>query len=190
MHLRVEATSTTVYVQNCTPDRVIDNNTPKEDFLGEKPEVIHIRIFGFPVYIHIPKEKRTKLDPSGKKGKFVGYSDTSKAYWIYFPGFKKINISRYVTFYEDSAYNKSRKRPVEDPKESEAPIIHDTTMNEETQEEDREFEEPQEPVDPPQEKNPHKRKPTWVWEAIQGAERYGAPEENHKGKELDPILIM
>ena len=53
-------------------------------------------------------------------------------------------------------------------------------MNEEYQEEDREIEEPQEPVDPPQEKNPHKRKPSWVWEAIQGAERYGALEESHR----------
>ena len=85
-----------------------------------------------------------------------------------------------MTFDEDSAYNKSRKIPVEDPEESEAPIIHDTTMNKETQEEDREFEEPQRPVDPPQEKNPHKRKPTWVREIIQGVERYGAPEENHR----------
>ena len=68
-----------------------------------------------------------------------------------------------------TAYNKSRKIPAEEPEEVEAPIIHDTTMNEETQEEDREFEEPQEPVDPPQEKNPHKRKPAWVREAIQGA---------------------
>ena len=72
--------------------------------------------------------------------------------------------------------------PKIDPKELEAPRIHDTTMNEETQEEDREFEEPQEPVDPPQEKNPHKRKPTWVREAIQGVERYGAPKENHREK--------
>ena len=31
---------------------------------------------------------------------------------------------------EDTAYNKSRKRPVEEPEEAEAPIIHDTTMNE------------------------------------------------------------
>ena len=53
-------------------------------------------------------------------------------------------------------------------------------MNEETQEEDREFEEPQRPIDPPLEKNPHKRKPTWVREIIQGAERYGSQEENHK----------
>ena len=49
-------------------------------------------------------------------------------------------------------------------------------MNEETQEEDQEFEEPQEPLDPPQEKNPHKRKPAWVREAIQGVKRYGAPK--------------
>ena len=53
-------------------------------------------------------------------------------------------------------------------------------MNDATQEEDREIEEPQEPVDPPQEKNPHKRKPAWVWEAIQGAKIYGAPKENHR----------
>ena len=53
-------------------------------------------------------------------------------------------------------------------------------MNEETQKEDREFEEPQELVDPPQEKNPHKRKNSWVREAIQGAERYGAPKENQR----------
>ena len=42
-------------------------------------------------------------------------------------------------------------------KKTKVPRIHDTTMNEEIQEEDRELDEPQEPVDPPQEKNPHKR---------------------------------
>ena len=33
---------------------------------------------------------------------------------------------------------------------------------------------------PCSEKNPHKRKPTWLREAIDGAEIYGAPEENHR----------
>ena len=46
-------------------------------------------------------------------------------------------------------------------------------------EEDQEFEEPQRPVGPPLEKNPHKRKPALVQELIQGAERYGASEDNH-----------
>ena len=104
-----------MYVQNHTPHRVLKNKTPEEVFFGKKPEVNHLRIFGCPVYIHITKEKRTKLDPSGKKGIFVGYSEISKAYRIYFLGFKNIDISRDVTFDEDSAYKKSRKRPVEDP---------------------------------------------------------------------------
>ena len=89
------------------------------------------------MYIHIPKEKRKKLDPSGKKGVFVGYSESLKGYRIYFLGFKNIDISRDVTFDKDSAYNKSRKRLAEVPEELKAPRIHDTTMNEETQEGDR-----------------------------------------------------
>ena len=84
MHLWAEAAKTTVYLQNHTPRLVLDNKTPGEAFSREKPEVSHLRIFGCPVYIHIPKEKRTKLDPSGKKGIFVGYNDTSKAYQINF----------------------------------------------------------------------------------------------------------
>ena len=53
-------------------------------------------------------------------------------------------------------------------------------MNDENQDQDREIEEPQEPLDPPQDKNPHKRKPTSVREAIQGVERYGALQEMHR----------
>ena len=138
------------------------NNTPAEVFSSKKLEFNHLRIFGCPVYIHISKEKRTKLDPSGKKGIFVGYSEILKAYRIYFPGFKNIDISVDVTFDEDSAYNKSKKRPIIELEEIEVPRIQDTTMNKATPEEDREIEEPQEPVDPPQEKNPCKRKPAWV----------------------------
>ena len=80
MHLWVEAAKTTMYVQNHNPHRVLKNKTPKEVFFGKKPEVSHLRIFGCPVYIHILKEKRMKLDPSGKKGIFVGYSESSKVY--------------------------------------------------------------------------------------------------------------
>ena len=70
------------------------------------------------MYIHILKEKRMKLDPSGKKGIFLGYSESSKAYRIYFIGYKKIDISRDVAFDEDSTYNKSRKLPIEDIEET------------------------------------------------------------------------
>ena len=66
----------------------------------------------------------------------MGYSERSKAYRIYFLGFKKIDISKDITFEEYPTYNKSRKRPTEEPEETEVPKIHDTTMNEEIQEED------------------------------------------------------
>ena len=73
-----------------------------------------MRIFGFSVYIHVPKDKRTKLDLSGRKGVFVGYNDTPNAYQIYFPRFKNIDISRDVTFDEDSTYFRSRRLPIEE----------------------------------------------------------------------------
>jgi hypothetical protein len=33
--------------------------------------VEHLRIFGCPIYIHIPKDKRKKIEHSGKKGIFL-----------------------------------------------------------------------------------------------------------------------
>ena len=72
MHLWAEATTTTVYVQNRTPHRVIKNKTLEEVFFGKKPEVSHLRIFGCPVYIHIPKEKRTKNRSFRKEGYTCG----------------------------------------------------------------------------------------------------------------------
>jgi hypothetical protein len=61
------------------------------------------------VYIHVPKEKRTKMEPSGKKGGFVGYSENSKAYRIYVPGQRKIEVSINVTFHEEATFKKSKE---------------------------------------------------------------------------------
>ena len=82
MHLWEEAARTAVYVQNSIPHRVLENKTPEKVFFSKKPKVSHLRIFGCLVYIHISKEKRTKLEPSRKKGIFVGYSEILKAYRI------------------------------------------------------------------------------------------------------------
>ena len=86
LSLWVEAAGTAVYIQNRSPHAILGEKTPEEVFTNKKPVVYHMRIFGTPVYIHVPKEKRAKLEPSGKKGVFVGYSDSSKAYHIYVPG--------------------------------------------------------------------------------------------------------
>ena len=91
-------------------------------FIGENPEVGHLKIFSCPIYLHVPKEKRSKLGLSGKKGIFVGYSDQSKAYKIYILGFCQIEVIRDVTFDEDAAFNKSTKTHV-DEEEQETPRV-------------------------------------------------------------------
>ena len=81
-----EAAHTAVYIQNKSLHAILGEKTPEEVFTGKKPAQDHMRIFGTTIYIHVPKEKRLKLEPSGKKGTFVGCSESSKAYRIYVPG--------------------------------------------------------------------------------------------------------
>ena len=97
-------------------------------FTGEKPKVSHLKIFGCPIYIHVPKEKRSKLYLLGKKQIFFGYNDRSKAYRVYIPGYCQIEINREVTFYEDATFSKSKKNHADEDheEEHEAPIVVET----------------------------------------------------------------
>jgi hypothetical protein len=98
-------------------------------FTGKKVEVIHLKIFGYPIFIHILKEKRNKMEPSGKKGIFVGYCEVSKAFGIYIPSHRHIEISRDVTFDEYAVLKKSIRCHLEEVCEEE-PVIPRTTMRE------------------------------------------------------------
>jgi hypothetical protein len=153
----------------------------EEMFTGEKPEVSHLRIFGCLVYVYIPKDKRSKLDPLGKKGIFVGYNETSKAYRVYIPGHKQIEISRDLTFDEDAALKNSKKcRTDEDhDKEPVAPRVANTrndVVPKEHDIENHDMADPQRPTDPPR----GKKRPAWACEIKQDAERYGAPEGTYR----------
>jgi transposase InsO family protein len=90
MFLWEEVAMIAIYVQNRSPHRMLKNITLEESFSGNKPSVEHLRIFGYPIYIHVPKDKIKKLEPSGKTCIFVGYSESSKSYKIYVLGQQKI----------------------------------------------------------------------------------------------------
>jgi hypothetical protein len=109
MILWEEASMKIVYVQNMSPHQILKNMTPEEDFTGVKPKVGHFKIFGYPVYFHVPKEKITKLDPSGRKSTFVGYNESSKAYRIYIPGQRWIEVSKDIIFEQEIAFRRSRE---------------------------------------------------------------------------------
>jgi hypothetical protein len=88
-------------------------------FTGKNPKVSHLKIFGCLVFIHIPREKRNKMEPFKKKGIFVGYCEVSKAFIIYILGQHHIKISRDVTFDEEAALKKSRRCQLEEMYEEE-----------------------------------------------------------------------
>jgi hypothetical protein len=57
----------TVYGQNKSLHQTFKNTTPEEASTRVKPEIEHLRIFGCPMYFHVPKEKKSKLDPLERK---------------------------------------------------------------------------------------------------------------------------
>jgi hypothetical protein len=65
---------------NRTPTTAIHGMTPKEKFIGKKPDVSHLRVFGCIAYVHVPGEKKSKLDPKTEKCIFIGYSLKQKGY--------------------------------------------------------------------------------------------------------------
>jgi hypothetical protein len=140
--------------------------------------------------IHIPNEKRNKLEPSGKKGIFVGYCEVSKAFRIYIPSHRHIETNRDVTVDEEPTLKKSRRCLPEEVYEEEPvnpriaesmmevpraaePVREVITSPDEELLEDHDIVEVQEP---PQMTFSHKRKPAWARELIQDGEKYGLPE--------------
>jgi transposase InsO family protein len=61
MCLWAEAAMTAVYVQNRLSHSALGFKTSEEMFKGKKPEVSHLKRFGCPVFIHIPKEKSVEI---------------------------------------------------------------------------------------------------------------------------------
>ena len=80
-------------MQNRCPHKILGMSTPEEAFSGKKPDISHLRIFGSPVYIHVMKDSRKKLELTAEVGIFVGYTDTPHNYRVYFPESRK-NVVR------------------------------------------------------------------------------------------------
>ncbi|KAL0305872.1 UNVERIFIED_CONTAM: Retrovirus-related Pol polyprotein from transposon RE1 [Sesamum radiatum] len=117
-----EAVYTAVYLLNRCPTKAVQNMTPIEAWSGKKPSAKHLRVFGSICYVHIPTEKRHKLEEKTEKGIFLGYSTQSKGYRIYNLKTKKLIISRDVEFDEDAMWNwdeeKVERQSVMIPKET------------------------------------------------------------------------
>lgn len=102
-----EAVSTAVKIINLVPNTV-NKISPDEIWFGCKPDFLSLKVFGCIAMVHIPNEKRKKLDKKSQKCVFVGYADNAKAYRLFNTVTKKIVISRDVAFFEtDEQVNES-----------------------------------------------------------------------------------
>ena len=69
------------HVLNCIPTRAITKSlTPHKAFTGNKPSIVHLRIFGCKAHVHIPDEKQCKLDAKSIEYTFLGFMENCKAY--------------------------------------------------------------------------------------------------------------
>ncbi|GJR16118.1 retrovirus-related pol polyprotein from transposon TNT 1-94 [Tanacetum coccineum] len=100
-----EATAWCVHVLNRSPTASLEESTPEEIWSNRKPSVSYFRIFRCVAHVHVPKEKRRKLDDKSIKCVLFGVSEETKAYRLYNPVKNKIIISKDVVFEEETAWN-------------------------------------------------------------------------------------
>jgi transposase InsO family protein len=97
--LWMELVAAVVYLKNRSPTKAV-RTTPYEAWHGVKPNLSHIRILGSTAYIHIPSEKRVKLDMNAHKGILIGYGGTNQ-YRIWDPVRNEVVVSRDVKIIEE-----------------------------------------------------------------------------------------
>ena len=91
---------TACYLKNRSPTSALVDKTPYEVWSGQKPSVAHLIVFGCEAFMHVPKEKRRKLDNKAEKCIFIGYKDGIKGYKLWNLLMRKVVYSRDMVFME------------------------------------------------------------------------------------------
>ena len=76
----VEAVDMACYLVNRSPLIAPIDKNPYEAWAHKKPSIAHLRVFGCEAFIHVLKEKRSKLDDNSEKYIFIKYKDGGKGY--------------------------------------------------------------------------------------------------------------
>jgi hypothetical protein len=53
----VKMVATVIYIMNRTSTTIVHGMTPEEKFTCKKPDVSHLKVFGYIAYVHVPNEK-------------------------------------------------------------------------------------------------------------------------------------
>lgn len=97
-YLWSELLHTEVYQKNRSPTTRL-RITPHEAWTNEKPSLAHMRVIGCVAWVHIPKEKRKKLNERSKKCYLIGYIGTN-IFKVWNPATKRVEKTSHVDFDE------------------------------------------------------------------------------------------
>ena len=95
----VECLAALVHVLNTCPTSALVKITPYEVWNGRKPNIGYLRVWGCVAYVHVQKDKCTKLGSHMEKCIFIGYPDGYKGWKFYNPT-EKVIISERADFDE------------------------------------------------------------------------------------------
>lgn len=87
--LWAEEVNTSIYVLNRRP-RESDKQIPFELWTGKKVKLNHLRRFGSDVFVHTPKQFRSKFESKARKMILVGHDGDSRNYRVMDPRTQKI----------------------------------------------------------------------------------------------------
>src|SRR5260370_29863552 len=93
------AVSMAAHTYNCTPSHTLKWRTPIEAWKpSQVPDVSYFRVFGCKGYMHVPSDKRRKLDAKAIEVTLVRYEPGSKGYQLWDKHTRSVKLSRDVTF--------------------------------------------------------------------------------------------
>ncbi|KAI3777741.1 hypothetical protein L1987_47543 [Smallanthus sonchifolius] len=98
-----EAAMWSFYVLNRSPSKALTDTTLEEAWSGSKPTVEHFRVWRSLAHVHVPKEKRIKLDDRSFPCVLTGMNEEYKAYILIDPKSMKVVVSKDVVFEEHKA---------------------------------------------------------------------------------------
>eukprot|EP00043_Microstomoeca_roanoka_P020364 m.246374 g.246374 ORF g.246374 m.246374 type:complete len:1365 (-) comp17152_c1_seq2:996-5090(-) len=87
-----------VYLINHLPRSSLDDRTPSQVLTGRTPHrPPELHVFGQPAVVHIHTH-RSRLDPRGRQGIYVGHNPNSTSHLVYFADTKKVVSAKHVRF--------------------------------------------------------------------------------------------
>src|SRR5258708_35628970 len=70
------------FIHNLSPMRALENMTPAEAWSGNKPDVSHLRVFGYRVFVHLPDKVQSKLVATSLIYTFLGNAHQRSGYKV------------------------------------------------------------------------------------------------------------